>query len=187
MFEEVLLEHILKCFYHWNILDMKRFIGILSLLMVLSSGPIFAQVAGGKNQSIFDALQESGNGGGTVVVHQSDALRKMVGERFQGANVETADTVSYIKMQGFRIQIYSGNDQRKSKDEAFLKEREVKEMFPDLPTYVTYKAPFWNLRVGDFRTHEEARRIQRQLMDAFPNYKRQMYILRGEIRIPMNN
>lgn len=155
--------------------------------MMLGSGSVFAQTAGGKDQSIFDALQESRNGSGVVVVHQSDALRKMVGERFQGANVETADTVSYMKMQGFRIQIYSGNDQRKSKDEAFLKEREVKDIFPDLPTYVTYKAPFWNLRVGDFRTHEEARRIQRQLMDAFPDYKRQMYILRGEIRIPMNN
>lgn len=166
---------------------MERIICVLSLWMMLGSGSIFAQVTGEKAQSIFDALQESRNGSGVVVVHQSDALRKMVGERFQGANVETADTVSYIKMQGFRIQIYSGNDQRKSKDEAFLKEREVKEMFPDLPTYVTYKAPFWNFRAGDFRTHEEARRIQRQLMDAFPDYKRQMYILKGEIRIPMNN
>jgi len=155
--------------------------------MMLGSGSISAQVTGGKSQSIFDVLQESKNGSGVVVIHQSDALRKMVGERFQGANVETADTISYIKMQGFRIQIYSGNDQRKSKDEAFLKEHEVKEIFPDMPTYVTYKAPFWNLRVGDFRTHEEARRIQRQLMDAFPDYKRQMYILKGEIRIPMNN
>jgi len=166
---------------------MKRIFYVLSLFIILGSGSISAQVTGGKNQSIFDALQESKDGSGVVVIHQSDALRKMVGERFQGANVETADTISYIKMQGFRIQIYSGNDQRKSKDEAFLKEREVKEIFPDMPAYVTYKAPFWNLRVGDFRTHEEARRIQRQLMDAFPDYKRQMYILKGEIRIPMNN
>ena len=106
--------------------------------------------------SIFDALEKSAPGEGSVVVHQSSAIRNLVGER------------------------------RASKDEAFLKEKEIKELFPDLSTYVTYTAPFWKLRVGDFRSHEEAYRMMRILMEAFPKYGKEMYIVREEIRIPLN-
>ena len=76
--------------------------------------------------------------------------------------------------------------QRKSKDEAFRKEKEIKELFPDVSTYVTYNAPFWRLRIGDFRSHEEAYHMQRLLMDAFPAYRKEMYIVREEVKIPLN-
>ena len=73
-----------------------------------------------------------------------------------------------------------------SKDEAFRKEKEIKELFPDVSTYVTYNAPFWRLRIGDFRSHEEAYHMQRLLMDAFPAYRKEMYIVREEVKIPLN-
>ena len=57
---------------------------------------------------------------------------------------------------------------------------------PDVPTYVSYNAPFWKLRVGDFRSHEEAYHMMRQLMAAFPKYGKEMYIVREEIKIPLN-
>lgn len=136
--------------------------------------------------SIFDALEKSAPGEGSVVVHQSSAIRSLVGERMRGENVEATDSLVYLKMQGFRTQVFSGNNQRASKDEAFLKEKEIKELFPDLSTYVTYTAPFWKLRVGDFRSHEEAYRMMRILMEAFPKYGKEMYIVREEIRIPLN-
>ena len=106
--------------------------------------------------------------------------------RLQGANVETTDDETYLKMQGFRTQVFSGNNQRASKEEAFQKEKEIKERFPDVPTYVSYNAPFWKLRVGDFRSHEEAYHMMRQLMDAFPSYGKEMYIVKEEIKIPLN-
>ena len=134
--------------------------------------------------SIFDALEKSAPGEGSVVVHQSSAIRSLVGERMRGENVEATDSLVYLKMQGFRTQVFSGNNQRA--DEAFLKEKEIKELFPDLSTYVTYTAPFWKLRVGDFRSHEEAYRMMRILMEAFPKYGKEMYIVREEIRIPLN-
>ena len=69
---------------------------------------------------------------------------------------------------------------------AFRKEKEIKELFPEIPTYVTYNAPFWKLRVGDFRSHEEAYHMMRLLMGAFPKYGKEMYIVREEIKIPLN-
>lgn len=138
------------------------------------------------DSSIFEALGKSGAGEGSVVVHQSEAIQNLIGKRMRGANVEATDSLVYLKMQGYRTQVFSGNSQRASKDEAFLKEEEIKELFPTLPTYVTYTAPFWKLRVGDFRSHEEAYQMMRILREAFPAYAKEMYIVREEIKIPLN-
>ncbi len=136
-------------------------------------------------RTIFDALQESGAGEGEVIVNQSPDIKRLVGSRLSGDNIERSDTETFIKLQGFRTKVFSGNNQRSSKDEAFAKERQVKEIFPDLPTYVTYTAPFWRLRVGDFRSHEEAYRMLRLLRDAFPSFGKEMYIVREEVKIPL--
>lgn len=166
---------------------MKRISCILYCLMVLTSvSGLSAQTYTGEVKTIFDSLKESGSGKGEVVIHQSSAIRDQVGAHMHGSDVEKNGDTAYLKIQGFRAQVFSGNSQRKSKDEAFRKEKEIKELFPDIPTYVTYNAPFWKLRVGDFRTHEEAYHLQRRLMDAFPAYKKEMYIVKEDVKIPLN-
>lgn len=137
---------------------------LLFAFMMAGTSSLFAQTAlEGERSTIFDALQRSGLGKGEVVINQSAAIREMVGERMRGANVETTDSLTFLKVQGYRTQVFSGNNQRVSKDEAFRKEKEIKELFPEIPTYVTYNAPFWKLRVGDFRSHEEAYHMMRLL------------------------
>ena len=157
---------------------MKRISCIIFLLFLLiSRGGISTQISSEKVTTIFDDLQEPGFRKGQVIVNQSSAIRNLVGARMYGENVEKTDTETFLKVQGFRTQVFSGNNQRKSKDEAFRKEKEIKEMFPDVPTYVTYTAPFWKLRVGDFRSHEEAYHMMRLLMEAFPSYVKEMNIV----------
>ena len=136
-------------------------------------------------ETIFDTWQKKELGKGMVVVNQPEALRNMIGKRLFGEGVEVTDSTAFLKIQGYRTQVFSGNNQRKSKDEAFQKEKEIKELFPDVPAYVTYNAPFWRLRVGDFRSHEEAYHMQRLLMEAFPKYSKEMYIVREEVNIPL--
>lgn len=136
--------------------------------------------------TIFDRLARSEAGKGTVHIHQSEDIRAMVGAHKYGENVEQEGENTFLKIPGYRAQVFSGNNQRKSKDEAFKKEEEIKELFPDIPTYVTYNAPFWKLRVGDFRSHEEAYQLMRQLMEAFPAYAKEMYIVKEEVKIPLN-
>ncbi|MDR2969521.1 MAG: SPOR domain-containing protein [Tannerellaceae bacterium] len=137
-------------------------------------------------KTIFDSLQEPGAGKGNVVVRQSDAIRQLVGARKHGANVEETDGDTFLVLEGFRAQVFSGNNQRLSKDEAFDKEKQIKEQFPELTTYVTYTAPFWRLRVGDYRTHEEAYHVLRQLSEAFPAFAKEMYIVKEKIRMPLH-
>lgn len=136
--------------------------------------------------TIFNELSENRAGKGIVTIHQSNAIRNLVGARKYGKDVETTDEETFLKVQGFRAQVFSGNNQRKSKDEAFTKEKDIQELFPELPTYVTYTAPFWKLRVGDFRSHEEAYHALRELMAAFPSFAKEMYIVKEEIKIPLN-
>lgn len=159
---------------------------ILLLFLLAATADAYAQWPEEKIVTIFDSLEERGLGKGQVIIHQPEALRRMVGTRLSGSNVEKTDSVAFLKVQGFRTQVFSGNNQRSSKDEAFRKEKEINELFPDVPTYVTYTAPFWKLRVGDFRSHEEAYHMMRLLMDAFPSYGKEMYIVKEEIKIPLN-
>lgn len=168
---------------------MKRISCILLLSMfvtslsVLSAQPVtFTESV----TTIFDALQEPGLGKGRVIINQAPAIRDMIGAHMYGENVEKTGEEAFLKVQGFRTQVFSGNNQRNSKDEAFSKEKEIKELFPDVTTYVTYNAPFWRLRVGDYRSHEEAFRMQRLLMNAFPSYAKEMYIVKEEVKIPLN-
>jgi hypothetical protein len=171
---------------------MKRYVYVTVLWFAWAS---FAEVAAQvipytpppSRYTIIDEWLRPEPGKGSVVVDQPATLRNIIGARQLGTEIETtAEGLSFMKIQGFRVQVFSGNDQRTSKDEAFRREKEIKDLIPGIPTYVTYNAPFWRLRVGDFNSHEEAFPVQRQLMQAFPRYGKEMYIVKEEIRLPLD-
>lgn len=62
------------------------------------------------------------------------------------------------KMQGYRIQIYSGVKGRESKTMAYAAGERFHDLFPELSVYCKYIQPRWSCRVGDFTTMEEAHR-----------------------------
>lgn len=67
---------------------------------------------------------------------------------------------------GFRIQVYveSGNQSRvRIQNKKF----EFEELFPQIPSYIVYDAPYFKLRVGDFRTRLEARKVAEQISDEY--------------------
>jgi hypothetical protein len=53
----------------------------------------------------------------------------------------------------------------------------------DVPVYVLYTPPFWKVRLGDFRTMEEARTYKDTFVVAFPNHAAETYIVRDKIQI----
>ncbi|MDR0757371.1 MAG: SPOR domain-containing protein [Tannerella sp.] len=134
---------------------------------------------------IFDLLASTGAGKGAVVIHQSAAIRQLVGMLPQDAKIEEENGKRFLLVQGYRIQVFSGNNQRRSKDEAFDKEKQINTLYPDLPTYVNYTAPFWRLRAGDFFSYEEALTMKYRLSVDFPSFKNEISIFKEEIRIPL--
>lgn len=85
---------------------------------------------------------------------------------------------------GYRIQVFADNSQRNAKNEALSREREIVARFPDLVCYLSYKAPAWRLRAGDFRTRDEALRVMGELKEAFPSYSREMIVVVDKINNP---
>lgn len=84
---------------------------------------------------------------------------------------------------GYRIQVFSGNNARTSKGEAGARAAKISAQFPEHATYVTYDAPYWRLRVGDFRTYEDARGVLSMMKSAFPAYAREMRLVRDRIKL----
>jgi hypothetical protein len=158
---------------------MKLIISILlftcSLAPVIAQSPMF---------SIFDAFEAKPKANeGKVIIHQSDSLKKRVGTRIDSENIDVINGNTYLITPGYRVQVYSGNNQRTSRAEAEKLQKMIKETHPDLATYVTFYAPFWKLHVGNYRSFEEASRMLRELRGEFPQNKNEIYIIEDDVRL----
>lgn len=149
-------------------------------LWLLCAGGLAAQ------SSIFDVLARSEAGKGKVTISQSSDIRKLVGARAANEKVEVIGDKSYLIVSGYRIQVFSGNNQRESKDEADSKQQQIRNLYGDVSTYVTFTAPFWRLRVGDYTTYEEAHSMMHKLTESFPALKKEIQITREDVRILLN-
>ena len=85
------------------------------------------------------------------------------------------------KVVGYRVQIYTDQNVRTGKSEARNRERIVGRSFPQYSTYVSYSSPYWRLRVGDFRTQQEAQKAAAEIKRAFPRFSRDVRIVRDRI------
>ena len=79
--------------------------------------------------------------------------------------------------------MYSDGNQRNAKKQTQLKAAQVSRRFPNLRTYISYSAPFWRLRVGDFRSRSEADAAAAQLRQAFPAFRNEIRIVRDRVYI----
>ena len=152
---------------------------LLILIFLCSGGGLFAQT------SIFDELAVQEPRKGTVVIRQSPAIRALVGSHFVEEKIEIDGDKRYLLMQGYRIQVFTDNNQRTAKNEAETKKQQIENLF-SVPTYVIYNAPFWRLYVGDYITYAEAFSMRSKIAEAFPAFRKEIQIKEEEIRIPIN-
>ena len=155
---------------------------ILGLAMLGWASGIEAQIAV-SDTSIVQYLERPETGG-RVKVEQPAELAKRV-SRAEGVIKYDGDK-GYAQSSGFRIQVFSDNDYRTAKNNALYKEGLIRQAFPDLETYVTFTSPFWRLRVGDFRSYEEAGNALMQLKKEFPQMAREMRVVRDKIQIQIH-
>lgn len=134
-----------------------------------------------KPYNIFEALSARQGNEGKVFIRQPRELRAFVGK--VDKNASTAhDIHENIKLRiGYRIQVYNGNLPN-SKKEAYDRASKVSKHFPENMCYISYKAPFWRLVVGDYTSIEEAREALGQLKDKLPNIANELYIVKDKIR-----
>lgn len=73
------------------------------------------------------------------------------------------NTLAIRNQSGFRVQVISTN---KRGDASEAKAR-VMHLFSGYRTYLDYQAPYFKVRVGDFKTREEAAELRDKLSDLF--------------------
>ena len=73
--------------------------------------------------------------------------------------VEEPEEEKLVKYNGFRLQVYTGNNTRVARQEALSAERQVRKSFPDMAVYTHFSVPHWVCRAGDFLTIDEAKDI----------------------------
>lgn len=141
-------------------------------------------------QRYTDLLQNTVDGQGKITLYQSEKITSLVNgttvakavasvvqrvsqtsQQIPQHQRDSVDSVSgmfktegqKMRVNGYRIQVYSGDNSRRGKNEAAAMGRRVKGMFPELPVYTHFSSPHWICRVGDFRTYEEANEYFRQM------------------------
>lgn len=65
--------------------------------------------------------------------------------------------------RGFRVQIYSGSDRAK----AIAAKSNFMRVFPNIRTYLSYSAPQFKVKVGDYKSRKEAADMARVLRTFF--------------------
>ena len=118
--------------------------------------------------SIFDSLPG-------VQIIQDSTVGVLLDEAINGKH-------ELVEMEGYRVQIYSSNQQQTAKTEALELETRLKDAISQT-VYVQYLPPFWKVRVGDFRTYEEAREYKRQFVAQYPDLMGETYIVRDKILV----
>lgn len=84
---------------------------------------------------------------------------------------------------GYRIQAYSDNNFRTAKSSAKARAKAIAMKYPQYRSYLTYKAPFWRLKIGDFRSHGEASKVLNQMRKSFPNFSGELSVVRDRINV----
>lgn len=115
---------------------------------------------------------------GKVKVMQDESIKNIVAIYAPTDTTATDwNAVNHIKVNGFKIQVFSGNNNRQSKDEAQRKAQMVKGAFPSEEVTVSYNSPFWRVRVGNYVTREQANEVLVKMKKTFPSFGREMYVI----------
>lgn len=106
-----------------------------------------------------------------------------------GSNVAFLDSLvvlkplSYRKIEGYRIQIYTGANSRHDKNIAFSLKDKCKDLFPNLETYANFIAPRWVVRIGDFETRTEAVSFVQKIKES--GVSREARVVKCNILLPV--
>ena len=92
------------------------------------------------------------------------------------ALIQNKSNIKRITTGGYRVQLYFSTN----KDEVNEKRLKFIKSYPRIETYITYDAPNYILRVGDFMERNEAEKLKKEIFREFPDN----FIIKTAINIP---
>lgn len=110
----------------------------------------------------------------SVVVHKDPRIDLLVKKQIQVNELTTRDARRFV--QGYRILVMNTNDRNKATNA----KTKIYQEFPELKAYLMWQSPFMKLKVGDFKTREEAEPYLSEIQRFFPTG---VYIIRDVIEV----
>ncbi|MBP6335911.1 MAG: SPOR domain-containing protein [Bacteroidia bacterium] len=77
---------------------------------------------------------------------------------------------------GYRIQIYFGGNRQKASEVKL----DFSSRYPEIAAYLTYQQPNYKVRVGDFRSQFEAKKLLTELEGKYPT----TFVVPDDVRLP---
>ncbi|MGH2644919.1 MAG: SPOR domain-containing protein [Chitinophagaceae bacterium] len=75
------------------------------------------------------------------------------------------NSLALHNVPGFRVQVISTINRGK----AMETKAKLMQLFPDYQTYLSYQSPYFRVRIGNFRSRNDAEQLQEQLNKYFSN------------------
>lgn len=150
---------------------MKKF--ILLLLLCLSSINLLAQIESvtlGKDRVMKDA-RTTADDGRVLLIQDKEFEDLMV--KFVAVNKHSKG------FMGYRVQVFFSSAQN-ARSRAQHIQRIFEVRYPEHEVYLNYNAPFFSVRVGDFRSKNDAMRFKRKLAADYPD----AYVVEDIIKFP---
>ena len=145
---------------------MKKYIVIL--LALVASLRIMADDSIAVRPNLLDSLKQ-------VELIQDPSVSVLLKAAMQGH-------LELVEIDGYRVQIFSSNQQQTAKGQALNLEGKLLKKL-DQTIYVQYLPPFWKVRVGDFRTYDEAKEYKKFFVQLYPELLGDTYIVRDKIKV----
>jgi SPOR domain len=97
------------------------------------------------------------------LIYRDTRVDSLIKKQIQINEVTTKD--SRRNIPGFRIQVASSKD----RNEVFSIKTKIYQLYPELKPYLIYQPPNYKLKVGNFKTQEEADPYLQKLIQNFPS------------------
>ena len=114
------------------------------------------------------------NDTGSVAIHKDPRVDLLIAKQIEINEVTTR--AARRTAQGYRILVINTNDRTK----AYEAKTRIYQSFPELKAYLMYQSPFIKLKVGNFKTREEAEDYIDPIKRLFPQG---VYVIRDIIEI----
>lgn len=179
---------------------MKRYLMIIFCLCLWSAIGLQAQdtypvTTGGIQPSTVDSLAADSAAADTlaisiwrdmmpeVIVHQPSYIRVLAEGGYVHRTYAPQKRKKVIRANplGYRVEVYQSNDQRMGQQEAQRIYAQLNGRV-SVPVYVRFYTPFWRVRLGDFRSLEEANNFKRSFIMQFPSMRTHTYVVRDHIK-----
>lgn len=109
---------------------------------------------------------------GLVKIQQDPRILELVQKHVKSSELANG-------IDGWRIQIYNSSG-RVARDEANDERTRFLNKYPDLKAYLIYQPPYFKIRVGDYRSKQEAYKMYKQIVKQFPV----SYLVPDKINLP---